>query len=120
MKTFLFSTCILTLLIAVILINACYVRHVTDKFCTELENLPACAQAQTSAQALLARWKKEERLLELSVSATDMNDVENQLTALCVSAHTNDTEAFEHARAICLLGLARIQDLERFRFLHIL
>jgi hypothetical protein len=37
-----------------------------------------------------------------------------------VAASLNDEEAFEQERALALLDLARIRDLERFSFLHIL
>lgn len=120
MKTFLFSICALALLVGIILVNAAYVGRVTSDMQNDLKNLPVCTQAQENAQALLAHWEKEEKILQLSVSAADMNELGNHLTALCVAARLEDEEAFERARALCLLGLARIQDLERFRFLHIL
>ncbi len=120
MKTFLFSVCALALLIGVIFINAAYVGRVTNDMQNDLKNLPACAQASEQAEKLLARWKSEEKLLALSVSATDMNELGNHLTELGAAARLNDEEAFERARALCLLGLARIQDLERVSFLHIL
>lgn len=120
MKTFLFSICALALLIAIILANAAFVGRVTDEMKSGLQALPVCAQASEQARALLAHWEHEEKRLELSVSATDMNEVSNQLTVLCVAARLNDEEAFERARALCLLGLTRIRDLERFSFLHIL
>ena len=120
MKTFLFSVCVLTLLVGVILLNAGYVRSVTSKMCDELQDLPRCNQASDLAQAIRSHWDDKKSLLELSVAATDMNDVENQLTALCVAAKSENEEAFEQARALCLLAMARIRDLDRFRFLHIL
>ena len=120
MKAFLFSVCALVLLIGVILLNAAYVKRVTNELCGELQNLPECTKADAFAQALLERWETEEKRLELTVSATDMNDVENHLTALCLAVRLDDEKAFEQARALCLLGLSRIRDLERFRFLHIL
>ena len=120
MKAFLFSICVMGLLIAVILVNAAYVGRVSEEMQSALSHLPECSKATEEAQALLLRWQKEEKLLELSVSAIDMNDICNLLTELCVAARLNNEEAFEQARALCLLGLSRIHLLERFSFLHIL
>ncbi len=118
MKTFLFSIVTLALMIAVILCNSAYVKSVTNGMEGELKALPSCAQ--TPAEALLSRWREEQLLLQLSVSSMDMNEIENHLTELCTAAQTNDKEAFERARALCLCGIARIRDLERFSLLHIL
>ena len=120
MKAFLFSLFALGVLIAVIFCNAFYVRGVTKQAQDLLTAMPACADAGEEAQELLSHWQAEKRLLELSVCATDMSEIENRLTELCVATRTKDEKAFEQARALCLLGLARIQELERFRFLHIL
>ena len=120
MKAFLFSICALALLIGIILANAAFVDRVTNEMKNCLQCLPACAQASEQARALLARWEREKKLLDLSVSASDMNEVSSQLTVLCVAARLDDEEAFERARALCLLGLTHIRDLERFSFLHIL
>jgi hypothetical protein len=120
MKSFLFSLLALGILIAVIIGNGFYVRDVASELSTKLEQLPECAQAKESAQALWRIWQKQEKHLELSVSTTDINDIGNHFTQLCVAARQNDKEAFEQARALCLLGLSRIHDFERFSFLHIL
>lgn len=120
MKAFLFSIFALALLIAVIFVNAAYVGRITGEIYESVQHLPECAQATAQAQALLTFWEKEERQLGLSVSATDINELGNHLTELCVAADQNDSEAFERARALCLLWLTRIRELERFSFLHIL
>lgn len=120
MKTFLFSVCTLAILVGVILINAAYVKQVTSELQDALTDLPECAQASEEAQAILSRWKAEEKLLELSVSTTDINECGNQLTTLYTAARLNDKETFERARDLCLLTLSRIHDLERFKFHHIL
>ena len=120
MKTFIFSILMLLLLITVIFFNAHYVKDVTTNMQDGLEALPTCAQANEQAQALFSYWQAQEKRLELSVPATDMNDVSNRLTELCVATQAKDKEAFEQARALCLLGLMRIQEFERFSFLHIL
>ena len=116
MKTFLVSMLMLGILLAAILCNAFYVRGVTEELKDELEALTTHEQAQE----ILKRWESEANLLGLSVSATDINDISDQLTELCTTARLNDKEAFERARALCLLGLTRIHDFERFSFLHIL
>lgn len=118
MKTFLFSIAALALMIAVILCNSAYVKSITNEMESELKALTPCAQAP--AEALLDRWYEEQTLLQLSVSTTDMTEIENHLTELCTAAQTNDKEAFERARALCLCGIARVRDLERFSLLHIL
>ena len=120
MRTFWISVGALTLLVIVILINAAYVGRITDEMQNSLQALPVCMQAEEKAQALLDRWKKEKKVLELSVCAADIDELENQIFTLCVAARIGDEKAFEGARALCLLGLSRIQNLERFRFLHIL
>lgn len=120
MKAFLFSIFALALLVSIILVNAAYVGRVTDTMQLALQDLPQCSQAKEKADALLTLWEKEETHLALSVSATDMNDVENHLIALHAAVRLNDEEAFERSRALCLVTVARIHDLERFRFLHIL
>lgn len=118
MKTFLFSLTALILIVAAILCNSAYVKNVTNEMENELTLLPLCAQAP--AEALAERWHEEEVLLQLSVGAADMNEVETHLAELCVAARMNDKEAFERARALSLCGIARIRDLERFSLLHIL
>lgn len=118
MKTFLFSVSVLALITIIILCNAFYVRSVTEEMQRDLEKLSSCDQAPS--QAILTHWHSKEGVLELSVSAMDMNEVSNHLTELCVAARLNDKEAFERARALCLDSIARIRELERFSFLHIL
>ena len=120
MKSFLFSLLILGILIAVIIGNGFYVRGVASELSAKLGQLPECEQAKESAQALWAIWQKQEKRLELSVSATDISEIGCHFTQLCVAAEQNDKKAFEQARALCLLGLSRIHDFERFSFLHIL
>lgn len=116
MKTFLVSMLMLGILLTAILCNTFYVRGVTEELKNELESLNTYEQAQE----ILKRWESEADLLGLSVSATDINDVSDQLTELCTTARLKDEEAFERARALCLLGLTRIHDFERFSFLHLL
>lgn len=120
MKVFLFSVAILALLLAMIIGNGFYVRSVTKEVQDDLEALPPCQNAQEEVQALLAYWRGKEKLLELSVSAADMNEFDNHLAELSVAARLNDEKAFERARTLCLCGIARIHELERFSFLHIL
>ncbi len=120
MKTFLFSLCALALLVGGILFNAAYVRNFTGKMQEGLRDLPACAQASEEASALLSWWQEKEKLLELSISATDRKEVGDRLIELCVAARLGDEETFERARALCLDSITRIQDLERFSLLHIL
>ena len=120
MKTFLFSLCALALLVGAILCNAAYVRNFTGRMQQDLQSLPACAQAKEEADALLCCWQEKEKILELSISATDRKEVGDRLIELCVAARLDDEEAFERARALCLDSITRIQDLERFSFLHIL
>ena len=118
MRSFLLSAAVLVLMIALIVCNAAYVKGVTKELTESLNTLPPCAL--TAAEALLARWREVEHLLQLSVCATDMNEIEDHLTVLCAAARTNDEKAFEQARTLCLCGIARIRELERFSFLHIL
>ena len=120
MKVFLFSLFTLTLLIVLIVANGFYVRNLTENVCRTLNDLPPIAQAAPQARALLQNWQAEEKTLELSVAASEISEVTNQLTELCTAIQFKDEEAFERARALCLLGLARIHDYERFSFLHIL
>ena len=120
MKAFWFSISALALLIGAILLNAVYVGRVTDKLHNDLTALPPCEQASDASQALATYWAQAEPLLTLSVSAQDMTDVSDHIAELCTAARFKDEEAFEQARALCLLAIARIRDLERFSFLHIL
>jgi len=120
MKSFLFSILALLLLITLILCNSFYVKDITARTQLALESLPSCETAGEQAEALLSDWQARKKLLSLSVCAADMSEVENRLTEICVATRLNDEKAFEQARSLCLLGLARIQDLERFSFLHIL
>ncbi len=118
MKTFLFSIGALALMIVIIVCNAVYIKNVTGEMQRGLEELQSCDEVPS--QALLARWRNEEKLLELSISATDMSEIANHLTELCVAARLEDKETFERARALCLCGIVRIRELERFSLLHIL
>jgi hypothetical protein len=118
MRSFLLSTGVLVLMIVLIVCNAVYVRGVTKEFAEKLNTLPPCTLA--AAEALLARWREAEHLLQLSVCATDMNEIEDHLAVLCAASRTNDEKAFEQARTLCLCSIARIRELERFSFLHIL
>ena len=120
MKAFLFSIGMLVLLVALLFVNTFFVIHVTDELHDTLSSLPTCALAETSSREILTEWESKTHLLELSVSATDLNELSNHLITLCTAARQNDEKAFELARALALEGVARIRDLERFRFLHIL
>ena len=120
MKTFWVSLGAMLLLIGAILANAVCVRRITGEMFDGLQALPSCAQASEEAQDILKQWKDREHFLQLSVSSTDMTEVGNHLSELCVAAQLKDEEAFEQARALCLLGLSRIRDLERFSLFHIL
>ena len=120
MKVFIFSIFALALLIALIITNSFYVRNLTENAYLTLKEIPPVTQASDQAQALLQRWQAEEKILELSVAASEISEVTNRLTELCTAIQFKDEEAFERARALCLLGLARIHDYERFSFLHIL
>lgn len=120
MKTFLFSVCTLALLIAVIVCNGIYIQNVTNEIEAALLALPTCEAASQEAGDLFAYFQAKEKLLSLSVPAADMREIGNYLTKLCVSAAQKDKEAFEQARALCLADVARIRELERFSFLHIL
>jgi len=120
MKSFWFSVCALALLIAVIICNGIYIQNVTSEMETALLALPACEMASKEAGALFTYFQAKEKLLSLSVPAADMREISNYLTKLCVSATLSDKEAFEQARALCLADVARIRELERFSFLHIL
>ena len=118
MKAFLFSVSVLTLMIVAILCNSCYVKSITHEMKQTLESMQCCALPAT--EALQKRWQKAEKKLELSISAADIGEISTRLSELCVAARFENKEAFEQARALCLNGIARIQDLERFSFLHIL
>ena len=118
MKVFLFSTSVLALMIVAILCNGLYVKSITREMASGLTELPSCELS--ASQTLQARWEKAEKTLELSVSSSDLTEVSNRLTELCVAAAFENEEAFERARALCLDGIARIHDFERFSFLHIL
>ena len=120
MKAFIFSICVLALLITAILINTLYVARVTSSMQEKLQVLPPCAQAREYAKDLLAFWKSKEKILELSVSATDISEVSERLTIIYAATSPLDEKAFEQARALCLDDIERIRDLERFTFLHIL
>ena len=120
MKAFWFSIAMLVLLVALLFANAFFVIRITDGLHDTLSDLPACEQAEAQAKEILTRWKSNTHFLELSVSATDMNELSNHLITLYTAAHKNDEKAFELARALALESIARIRDLERFRFLHIL
>ena len=118
MKAFLFSVSVIILMIAAILFNSFYVKSATKEMAAALEAVQNCDLSQS--QALRERWQDVQKKLELSISATDMAEVSNRLTELCTAAEFKNAEAFERARALCLDGIARIQDLERLSFLHIL
>ena len=120
MKTFIFSLCALALLIAGILCNGFYIKNTTAEMEDALRSLPACESASEETKELLFYFQEQERLLSLSVPAADMREIGNYLIKLCVSSVQNDQEAFEQARALCLADVARIRELERFSFLHIL
>ena len=120
MKTFWFSLSVMLVMIGAILANATYVKHITGEIYDDLQELPPCAQASEEAQEILEQWNDKEHFLQLSISSTDMTETKNYLSELCVAARLNDEEAFEQARALCLLGLSRIRDLERFSLFHIL
>ena len=120
MKTFWFSLGTMLLMVGAILANAACVRHITDEMYDALQSLPPCEQTSEEAQDALEYWNDKEHFLQLSVSSTDMTEMEKQLTELCVAAQLKDEEAFEQARALCLLELSRIRDLERFSLFHIL
>jgi hypothetical protein len=118
MKAFLFSTSVLTLMIIAILCNSFYVKDATKEVKATLQTMQSCDIVQS--RALQERWQNMQKKLELSISAADMAEVSNRLTELCTAAEFKNEEAFERARALCLDGITRIQDLERFSFLHIL
>ena len=120
MKTFWFSLGTMLLMIGAILTNTVCVRRITSQIYHSVEALPDCEQAYGQAQDVLELWNEKEHFLQLSVSSTDMTEIENRLSELYVATSLNDEEAFEQARALCLLGLSRIRDLERFSFFHIL
>ena len=120
MKGFVFSISALVILIALILCNSAYIKHSGEELQNALNTLPACAQAADDTQELLARWKKQKKLWELSVPSTDITEIENRLTELDTAARLSDEKAFEQARALCQLAIARVCELERFSFHHIL
>ena len=118
MKIFLFSIGILLLMVILIVCNSLYVKSITTEIAGDLAKLPACELA--GSQALQERWAKAEKRMELSISSSDMDEVANYFAELCVAAEFENKEAFERARTLCLDGIARIHDFERFSFLHIL
>ena len=120
MKGFVFSICALSILIAVILCNSAYIKRSGEELQNALNMLPDCAQATEDAKALLEHWQKQKTLWELSVPNADITEIENLLTEINVASHQENEKTFERARALCLLAITRVCELERFSFLHIL
>lgn len=117
MRTFIISTVIFILLIAVITINFIYINRVSDRL-TDLADAAASDITDENLSELESYWNKNIGKISLSVNFTSINGVSSRIASIRALFEANDP--FIH-REFALLkeDIREIRLLEQFSALNI-
>lgn len=114
MKSFVISIFLALLMTAGIIINAVYINNVGQKTEAAIETLPPPQSSDCYSQAkdLEQIWKKQAKVVHISVNHTIVDRIGEQFTALVACAECGDLYGFYTARALLLDALDDMQRLE--------
>lgn len=113
MRTFIISIFTFSLLLLLIVWNMIFVNRAMDQLEREILALPACKNASGALEQAEALWCKKRTVLSLSVSYSEIRDLDVIFSEMRAAVSEGDTLQFETARLKSLGAIDDIRRLER-------
>ncbi len=115
MKSFVISIILAVLMGGGILANSLYINNVGKKAESMVEQLPEPnhPDCRAQAEALEQAWKKQAKIVHVSVNHTIVDRIGEQVATLVACAKCGDVYGFHTARALLLDALGDMQRLEK-------
>ena len=122
MKTFLFTMCLLAVLIALIGVNTYYITQFTDTLLQETAALPTIDEQDclSSLERLQACWERGERWVGLSVNNQLIEQTGDLIASLRVNCEQGAAEDYEVNRELLLRSIRQLRNLERFNIWNVI
>ena len=115
MKSFIITLIIFSTLLGIIATNFFYINKVGDELKEKAETLDISNIEECKAQLdeLYLYWKDNETMISFSVSYTELNCVDDNITKMMTYLEHNDIVNFECYRASLLNAIEEMRRLEK-------
>ncbi len=113
MKTFIIAICTFSLLLGLIGWSVFFVNSTMNELEREITSLPPCAEADGALAQAEAFWREKRTALSLSVSYSEIRDMDVSLAEMRAAVTEGDALQFETARLTALGAVDDIRRLER-------
>ena len=117
MTSFKISLVLFVFLIAIIVLNAVYVKNKSAYFTDALASLPSVSEPDCVAlcEKLHTEWTHDVRFLGFSSSVDDLERISRLFISLVEYAKSNNSEEFLRTRELLIFCVTEIESLERFK-----
>ena len=117
MTSFKISLVLFVCLIAIIAVNAVYVRTKSEYFVSALTSLPSVSDSVcvSRCETLHAEWERDVRLLGFSSGVDDLDRISRLFISLVEYAKSCDEQEFLRTRELLVFCVSEFATLERFK-----
>ncbi len=122
MKSFIVTLLIFSALLGIITINFFYINSVGDELEKKVEELDISSieECKIKLEELSLYWKDIETKISLSVSYTELNCIDDNITKMMTYLEHRDIVNFECYKASLLNAIEEMRRLEKFSLKNIL
>lgn len=117
MTSFKISLVLFACLIAIIAVNAVYVKSKSEYYTSSLSSLPSVSDEDcvSLCKKLHEEWIRDVRLLGFSSSVDDLERIGRLFISLVEYAKSNNSEEFLRTRELLVFCVSEIASLERLK-----
>lgn len=121
MKHTIIAGCLLILILLIVVMNAVFVRGVTDELYAQLKELPTSRSAFDTdgsdyAESFFALWNEKRGSLSLSIHEDELDRIDDAAAELCGAAKSGDFETYCAARERLFTFVPTLADGEKPTF----